>query len=120
MGARPACTALIVVLAAGLCAGWPGAATASHPASVDAASRQLHPPRYPPAALRMGQQGTVTLVIHVNAQGQPEKVMVDSSSGHELLDQAAVDAAGQWRFHPAMQDGKLAPARLRVPVSFDL
>jgi TonB family protein len=78
------------------------------------------PPKYPPEAARAGTTGTVVLVITVNAAGAVESVMVERSSGHRLLDAAAIDAANEWTYGPAIEHGKPARGRVRVPVDFNM
>jgi len=41
-------------------------------------------------------------------------------SGHTLLQQAAMDALKQWKYQPAMLDGKAAPMHLTVTIQFHL
>lgn len=48
---------------------------------------------YPPAAIAAGLEGEVRLLIVVDDAGRLLEVSVASSSGHEILDQAAVRAA---------------------------
>ncbi|HBJ99252.1 MAG TPA: energy transducer TonB, partial [Delftia acidovorans] len=43
-------------------------------------------PNYPAISRRMGEQGTVTLRIFVDAQGLPQKIEVSKSSGYDRLD----------------------------------
>ncbi len=57
-------------------------------------------PRYPRQALRMSWQGTVRLRIRVDTQGAVIDVVVSESSGHAVLDDAAVDAFERWVFAP--------------------
>jgi protein TonB len=61
-------------------------------------------PVYPRQARLMGWEGVVVLRLLVNAQGSVAQVTVMTGSGVALLDEAAVDAAWQWRFEPA-RDG---------------
>jgi len=78
-------------------------------------------PRYPKPALLAGHEGTVLLRIHVDVDGRPTRVEVASSSGHRLLDRAAVEfAMRQLRFKPAQRDGRPVPAIAQVPVAFAL
>jgi len=78
-------------------------------------------PIYPGAALRAGHEGTVLLRIHVDAQGVPTHVEVARSSGHRVLDRAAVDyAMKRLRFKPAERDGRAVAAIAQVPVNFQL
>lgn len=78
------------------------------------------PPRYPPEAARAGVTGTVVLVISVSASGAIENILVERSSGSRLLDTAAIDAANQWTFAPAIEHGKPARGRVRVPLDFNM
>ena len=58
-----------------------------------------HPlPVYPRKAERLGWQGTVRLRIRVNAAGVVLSVEVAESSGHEILDEAAVQSFRKWVF----------------------
>jgi protein TonB len=78
-------------------------------------------PVYPGAALRAGHEGTVLLRIHVDARGAPTHVEVARSSGHSVLDRAAVSyALKRLRFKPAERDGRAVAAIAQVPVSFEL
>ena len=86
--------------------------------SVDASSRALNPPRYPPTEARQGVGGTVVLVISIDAQGNVLDVSVEKSSRNRNLDRAAMDAARKWRFNPEVRDGVAVASRVRVPVDF--
>lgn len=78
------------------------------------------PPKYPPEAARAGATGTTVLVITVGATGAIENILVERSSGHRLLDTAAIDAANEWTFAPATEQGKPVRGRVRVPVDFNM
>jgi protein TonB len=90
------------------------------PPSFDAAYLNNPLPPYPPMSKRRGDQGTVVLRVFVNAQGLAEKVQIRTSSGHELLDQAAHDAVHRWRFVPARQGDQPVAAWVLVPYKFVL
>src|SRR5690606_10997346 len=75
-------------------------------------------PTYPPTAYRAREEGTVLVSAEVDPSGAPVSVDVARRSGSRALDQAAVDAVRQWRFEPAMRDGKAVSATVEVPVSF--
>ena len=77
-------------------------------------------PKYPASALRVGETGTVTVAATINATGVPIEVGVDNRSGNRDLDRAAVAAVRQWRFQPALRNGKPVQATVRVPVQFAL
>lgn len=64
-------------------------------------------PEYPPASQRLGEIGTVVLALYVREDGSIAEAKVDSSSGFERLDNAAIDEALRaWRFKPGTKDGK--------------
>jgi protein TonB len=84
-------------------------------------ARRPPPPRYPRPALRAGLEGRVLLRIHVDAEGVPTHVEVARSSGHAVLDRAAVDyARRQLRFKPALREGVAVSAVAEVPIEFSL
>src|SRR3546814_935893 len=89
-------------------------------ASVDISSKNMNPPRYPPAAVRAGIEGTVILIIDVDANGNVVDVSVERSSRNRDLDRAAIAAARKWRFNPSVVNGQKAAGRVRVPVDFTL
>lgn len=78
-------------------------------------------PVYPRPAIQRRLTGTVTLRIHVDAGGRPIEVWVENSSGHAILDQAAMKVVkARWRFVPATQDGVAIEAWALVPIEFVL
>lgn len=89
-------------------------------AIVDKSSRNAHPPRYPAAAVKRHEQGTVLLRVLVSTDGAPLKVQIQHSSGYASLDAAAVNAARRWKFHPAMADHRPVQGWVTVPVAFRL
>lgn len=61
-------------------------------------------PPYPPAALRVGAQGTVVLEIVVGPDGSPIDVRIRKSSGNRDLDRAAQrHVKTKWRFQSTGQ-----------------
>lgn len=78
------------------------------------------PPAYPRVARRNGEQGTVTLRVHVNLDGVPAQVELERSSGSNALDSAALDTVKNWRFTPARRAGDPVAAWVIVPVVFRL
>ena len=78
----------------------------------------LPKPRQPPevampASLGRTEDVLVPLTLTVNQDGTVSEVSVEESQGDDI-DQAAVAAASQWRFDPALRDGKPIAARVRV------
>lgn len=77
-------------------------------------------PQYPKLARQRGQEGEVTLRVEVSAQGQAMHVSVLKSSGHSLLDKAALEAVRKWSFRPASLNGGPIPGEAVVSVEFRL
>ena len=77
-------------------------------------------PRYPVAARRAGEQGTVTLKVLVGMDGMPQRVEVEKTSGSPRLDSAALDAVRRWRFVPARRGSTPIESWVLVPVVFRL
>jgi protein TonB len=77
-------------------------------------------PTYPAEALRNQEQGTVRLRIALDAGGAVTDVQIAQSSGARALDRAAMDAARNWKFKPATQNGQPAAGAIEVPVEFRL
>lgn len=78
------------------------------------------PPDYPPQAVADRLQGMVLLRIHISSTGNVARAEIIQSTGHPLLDAAAVRAVVSWRFIPARRHGKAVPATVRLPVRFSL
>lgn len=95
-------------------AGGPPAASAARPA------RDNPAPRYPSLARRRGWEGRVVLTVQVDAAGRALSLAVATSSGHGVLDDAALAAVADWRFEPASEDGRPVPGEARVSVRFSL
>ncbi len=89
------------------------------PPRPDSAFRN-QPPVYPIEAARQHAQGTVTLLIHVSAQGRPQDVVIANSSGAESLDRAARNAVRRWRFTPAQNQGTPVPFDYSLDIRFIL
>lgn len=78
------------------------------------------PPRYPPAARRLGQEGVVELLVALSASGAVTSVAVVESSGAASLDRAAVAAVRGWRCAPARAGGVAVAAQARQRIRFSL
>lgn len=77
-------------------------------------------PRYPRAARRHGLEGTLVLRVSVDEAGRPGRLEVIESSGHSMLDGAAMEAVSRWHFTPGRRGGKPVKATVDVPVVFRL
>jgi protein TonB len=62
----------------------------------------------------------VVLEVLVSTQGQVSELLVSTSSGHRLLDEAALQAVKGWRFEPGQRGGVAMAMNILVPVRFDL
>jgi protein TonB len=78
------------------------------------------PPNYPRAARRLGLEGRVVLRAEILATGGCGQIAVSRSSGHAVLDDAALQAVKGWRFVPATRGGQAVAAWVEVPVTFRL
>lgn len=77
-------------------------------------------PGYPAAALNAGTEGDVIVRLQVDANGRVSHAAVVGHDGgiDPALDQAAITALQQWRFQPAMRDGRAINSVVQVPVEF--
>ncbi len=75
---------------------------------------------YPPALLAERIGGSVLLRLFITAQGVvvPDSPRIDESSGYPALDSAAVVAAPQLRYSPALRNGMPVATAFRQPVLF--
>ena len=78
------------------------------------------PPRpvYPQHALRARQQGLVRIRVLIGKDGSVLRADVSQSSGFELLDAAAVDAALRTKFRPYSRNGIAISASADLPFNF--
>jgi protein TonB len=76
------------------------------------------PPVYPQGARDAGVQGVVILEAVIATDGSVKSVAVLRSV--PLLDQAAVDAASQWRFEPARLNGEPTEVVMTLTINFTL
>ena len=88
--------------------------------SVYVAARHLATPEpaYPRMSQRLGEEGTVELVLHIRADGTVADVTLLVSSGFQRLDDAAFAAVSAWRFEAATSDGVPVESYLRHLVTF--
>lgn len=78
-------------------------------------------PVYPPSAKMKETTGITYVTILVNASGTVDSAYVAQGSGSSVLDAAAIDAAYQWTFSPALDKyGVPVPCRITFLVEFRL
>lgn len=76
-------------------------------------------PEYTEAARSAKTQGTCILWLIVDETGHPRNIRVVRGLGNGL-DAKAIEAVQQWRFQPAMKDGKPVNVQISVEVGFHL
>ncbi len=103
----------------------PSASVPAAPAKVELPNSKadyLHnpPPDYPRMSVRLGEQGQVILKVLIGADGVPQKAELQTSSGFERLDKAALDAAMRWRYVPGKRGGVAETMWYLLPMTFNL
>jgi periplasmic protein TonB len=76
-------------------------------------------PEYSEEARKAKYQGTCVLWLIVGPDGKPRDIKVSRTLGLGL-DEKAIEAVKQWKFEPAMKDGKPVAVQINVEVSFRL
>ncbi len=95
----------------------PGARQAVVARLEDELARHFH---YPFLARRRGWEGTVVLGLRVNGWGAVDSLEIAKSSGHALLDRAALDAATEVNRVPEADRLNGAELYLELPVTYQL
>jgi len=77
-------------------------------------------PAYPRTALRSGVQGSVVASLNVDTRGQVTEANIVQRSGtrDRDLDRAVLTTVRDWKFEPAMNNGRAVASVVRVPVDF--
>jgi TonB family protein len=75
---------------------------------------------YPERALRMHEQGSVTLTFTVERDGTVTDSKITESSGSDRIDGAAIDSVLRRKYQPAMKDGVPIRARTKTSIEFAL
>ncbi|MCB9663017.1 MAG: energy transducer TonB [Alphaproteobacteria bacterium] len=90
--------------------------------SVDVAPRPAArvAPEFPTRARKDFITGYVTLSLLVGADGRVEDVRVLEAQPRGVFEEAAIAALRQWRFQPAMYQGRPVPVRARQTLRFEL
>jgi len=76
-------------------------------------------PEYSEEARKAKYQGTCVLWLIVGPDGHPRDIRIARSLGLGL-DEKAIEAVKQWKFDPAMKDGKPVAVQINVEVDFRL
>ncbi len=76
-------------------------------------------PKYPEIALRAGLEGNVYVKVWVDKEGKVRKVVVLKSDA-EIFNEAAIEAAKQWVFTPAVMQKGPVSVWVSIPFRFRL
>jgi TonB family protein len=74
-------------------------------------------PEYSAEALDVKYEGFCVLSVVVGSDGRPRDIKIVQELGHGL-DEKAVEAVKEWKFEPAMKDGKPVAVQTYVQVQF--
>jgi periplasmic protein TonB len=77
-------------------------------------------PHYPGIARSRHWEGLVYLRVYVSPGGLCEKLNVQRSSGHDELDESALQAVRKWKFVPGTRGGTPVASWVTVPIEFTL
>ena len=89
------------------------------PPRIIESSRAL--PQYPAPARRVGIQGTVILLVVIDADGRVGEIQVLRSPDQRWgFDLAAIGAVKEWRYEPALMNDRPVAAYITVMVEFTL
>lgn len=75
-------------------------------------------PEYPAIAKSRGWQGKVKLRVRVSAGGAISNIEIEQTSGHEILDEAAIETVKKYQFIPAKQGDTAVACAVIVPITF--
>jgi protein TonB len=75
---------------------------------------------YPPISQRNNEEGTTKISFTVNTDGSVTSPSVETSSGSQRLDEAALSCVTRWKYKPATQDGQPVAAHWEANVVWKL
>jgi periplasmic protein TonB len=81
-------------------------------------AKNCREPDYPPVSERLGEAGTVVLQLLVGVDGKVTDAKVETSSGFDRLDKAALAALSRCKFTPGEVNGAPAPAWANLKYTF--
>jgi len=76
-------------------------------------------PKYPKIERKARHEGMVALKLVVSSEGVPHDITVSKTLSPDF-DRAAIEAVKQWKFFPAMKDGKPLAVEIAVELNFHL
>jgi TonB family protein len=75
-------------------------------------------PSYPRVARKHGWEGTTLLQVEVLDDGCGGKIEILNSSGHQVLDETAVETVRRWKFLPARSGTVPVRSIVEIPIRF--
>lgn len=104
---------------------FPMSATAAEPLKIEGEvqrpkAMQTTPPVYPEAAKEEKREGKVIVKTVIDVEGNVTNPTVEGSSGHQDLDQSALNTVSQWKFRPATLHGKPVEVYYWLTINFAL
>ena len=75
---------------------------------------------YPPLLRDAGIGGTVRVYFFIDENGVVRDTRIDQSSGHQALDEAALEVADVYRFSPALNRDTRVPVWVSFPITFQV
>jgi protein TonB len=75
---------------------------------------------YPPLLREAGIGGTVRVFFFIDGEGMVQKTQIETSSGHETLDEAAMAVASLYRFSPALNRDRRVAVWVAFPIMFQV
>jgi protein TonB len=82
--------------------------------------RPFSRPEYPMISKRLGEEGTVVMLLLVTEDGHVADAKLDKSSGFPRLDEAALRESRRWRLIPAKEGAKPVASWGRFAMTFRL
>ena len=75
-------------------------------------------PKFPDLPADAEPQGTVVMLVGINAKGRVQAVRVLRSDEH-AFETSAVDTVKKWKFRPAERNGQAVPVQVTVEMRFE-
>ena len=75
---------------------------------------------YPPILRDAGIGGQALVWFFISEQGRVLDKRISRSSGHEQLDEAALEVAGVYEFTPALNRDKVVKVWVQIPITFEV
>ncbi len=75
---------------------------------------------YPDLLKDAGIEGTVQVYVFIDKDGQVQNAQVNNSSGNKSLDEAALKAAQQFEFTPALNRDQKVAVWISIPITFSV